>query len=193
VIQAIKNAPSHSANTSKGAISASKKGAIEDRRATGPQLPSVKSGGWLANLFTKATPANSRSARSATAIIEPNGLAEISTQVVDDAGQYNWSSFLCPYCNASSFIRCSGGHFACDGAVEMRSGRRFHQCFCGNAAFIEGAIKTFEANRSSLAVEPAAATKPPAHSGKEEFGKPLATALPSPMKVKPLAPSNDRR
>jgi hypothetical protein len=23
-----------------------------------------------------------------------------------DAGEYNWASFFCPYCNASNFIKC---------------------------------------------------------------------------------------
>jgi hypothetical protein len=71
-----------------------------------------------------------------------------------DANEYNWESFLCPYCDASSFIKCSGGHLACDGTVQMRNGRRFHQCYCGSAGFIEGAIKSIEANQHTFTAEP---------------------------------------
>jgi hypothetical protein len=42
------------------------------------------------------------------------------------------------------------GHLVCDSTVEMRNGRRFHRCFCGNAGFIEGTIKSYEATRQTL-------------------------------------------
>ena len=41
---------------------------------------------------------------------------------------------------------------------------RFHQCFCGNAGFIEGTIKTIEANQSAVETEPDA-TKTPTQQG----------------------------
>jgi hypothetical protein len=37
----------------------------------------------------------------------------------------------------------------------MRSGRRFHQCYCGNAGFIEGMIETIDANQRTIPIEPA--------------------------------------
>lgn len=77
-----------------------------------------------------------------------------------NADEYNWSGFSCPYCNASSFVSCSGGHLACDGSAELRNGRRFHQCFCGHAGFITGAMKTLESKRLSVEREVVSA-KPP--------------------------------
>ena len=76
-------------------------------------------------------------------------MSPAATRSTYDADQYNWSSFICPYCSATSFIKCAGGH-ACDGTVEMRSGRPFRQCFCGHAGFVEGTIKTIEANHRSF-------------------------------------------
>ena len=35
----------------------------------------------------------------------------------------------------------------------MRNGRRFHQRYCGSAGFIEGSIKTIEANQHTFTVE----------------------------------------
>jgi hypothetical protein len=40
-----------------------------------------------------------------------------------------------PLLRCVQFFSCGGGHLACDGAVELRNGRKFHQCFCGRAAF----------------------------------------------------------
>lgn len=61
------------------------------------------------------------------------------------------AGFSCPYCNASSFVSCSGGHLYCDGTTQLRNGRRFHQSFCGNAAFISDTpMKTFESKRLSV-------------------------------------------
>jgi hypothetical protein len=191
VIQAIKNSPPRQSNASNEAASALSSEAIENRRTAGQLLPRPKSRGWLANLFAKANVVNPGGASSG-AVVEAKAGAAVSCQVVHDAAEYNWTSFFCPYCNASSFIRCSGGHFACDGPVEMRSGRRFHQCFCGNAGFIEGTIKTVEANQSSLSIEPEAATTPPAYSGIRKADEPLATALPSPTNASPLPPKIKR-
>jgi EF hand len=63
--------------------------------------------------------------------------------------EYNWSGFSCPYCSASNFVSCSGGHLACDGTAELRDGRRFRQCFCGQAGFITGTMNTVEGKRIS--------------------------------------------
>lgn len=67
-----------------------------------------------------------------------------------DAKEYNWSSFFCPYCNATGFVKCTGRHLACDGGVQIRNGSRFHQCFCGNAGVISGMIESYEGKRSTL-------------------------------------------
>jgi hypothetical protein len=73
--------------------------------------------------------------------------------VAHDANEYNWSGFSCPYRSATSFISCGGGHLVCDGAIELRNGRRFHQCYCGHAGFIEGSIKTYSAHHHSVDAE----------------------------------------
>jgi hypothetical protein len=101
-----------------------------------------------------------------------------------DANEYNWTSFFCPYCSATSFVQCRGGHFACDGTVEIRSGRPFHQCFCGTCGFLEGTIKTIEATRSIFQVEHDAA-KATTQQNTGVTKKIAATTLPTPMKSKP--------
>jgi hypothetical protein len=77
--------------------------------------------------------------------------ASMATPAVPrDISEYNWSGLRCPYCDASSFVHCrAGGHLVCDGTVELRDGRRFYQCFCGHAAYIEGSIKTLDDTRRS--------------------------------------------
>jgi hypothetical protein len=45
--------------------------------------------------------------------------------------------------------------------MEMRNGRRFHQCFCGNAGFIEGFIKTIDANQRTIEETVSASSNPP--------------------------------
>jgi uncharacterized Zn finger protein (UPF0148 family) len=152
VVQGIKNAPTQpsDATTSKAAASSEK--LLETGSTSVPQLPKPRSGGWLAALFRKsgAVPATLNS----TDVAYPTLATPAPTPLRHNASEYNWSSFLCPYCNASSFIRCSGGHLACDGTVEMRSERRFHQCYCGNAEFIEGVIETIDANQRTIPAEP---------------------------------------
>jgi hypothetical protein len=61
---------------------------------------------------------------------------------------------------ASGFVKCSGGHLACDGTVQIRNGRRFHQCYCGCAGFIEGSIKTIEVDQHTFSVEPNVSRSP---------------------------------
>jgi hypothetical protein len=98
---------------------------------------------------------------------------------VHNANDYNWSSFLCPYCNASSFLKCSGGHLVCDGRVEMRHGKLFYQCFCGNAGFISGEIQDYEGDQYSMAVEPNAAKASTPLQGVERSKNSSTTVLPS--------------
>jgi hypothetical protein len=129
--------------------------------ASAPHLPPAKSRNWLEKLFKPIGVPDSRSSAADTS--DPIVHSTVGA-VQHDATEYNWASFFCPYCQkASSFIQCSGGHLACDGTVEIRNGRRFHQCYCGGAGFIEGAIKTIEANHHTFTVEP----KPSASSVKD--------------------------
>ena len=97
--------------------------------------------------------------RSAS-IAEQVATSPMSKPLSYDANEYNWASFFCPYCKASNIIKCGAGHLVCDSTVEMRNGRRFHQCFCGNAGFIEGTIKSFEATQRTLEQTEVASTKP---------------------------------
>jgi hypothetical protein len=94
------------------------------------------------------------------------------------AEQFNWSSFFCPYCNAGGFIKCGGGHLACDGSVQVRAGGRFHQCFCGNAGFISGTIETFEGTQSAMTIEPAATMAASNETNATVRTEPNAIALP---------------
>lgn len=156
VVQGIKSAPSRASDAPTSKAAASSEKLIEKGSSSAPQLSKPRSGGWLAALFGKSgavVPAISAS----TDIADPNMATPAHTPLRHNASEYNWSSFLCPYCNASRFVRCSGGHLACDGTVEMRSGRSFHQCYCGNAGFIEGVIETIDANQRTIPVEPAPA------------------------------------
>jgi hypothetical protein len=57
--------------------------------------------------------------------------------------------------------------------VELRNGRRFHQCFCGDAGFIDGLIKTFEGKRRSVGADLNA--KAPTPKGQEITGLPPPT------------------
>jgi hypothetical protein len=100
----------------------------------------------------------------------------------NDADEYNWSGFSCPYCDAPGFVSCAGGHLACDGTIQVRKGGRFHQCFCGHAAFIVGTIKTFENER--LSVEAETPNAPPGDSQPQGNGAANA-ALPSPTRPVP--------
>jgi hypothetical protein len=79
-----------------------------------------------------------------------------------NADEYSWSGFACPYCSATSFVSCSGGHLACDGTVMLRNDRRFHQCFCGHAGYIEGTMKSVESRRHCIEAETDSPTPPPA-------------------------------
>lgn len=115
----------------------------------------MKSRNWLGRLFVK--PSEGRNSHSSTgdAAKASNPIVHsIARGAQHDATEYNWASFFCPYCDASSFVHCSGGHLVCDGTATLRNGRRFHQCYCGTAGFIEGTIKTIEADRHTFTEDP---------------------------------------
>lgn len=184
VIQGIKNAAPRPSEASRETGSASRRETLGSSNTSTPQLTGPKSGGWLAHLFGKAADLGATTS-SPPATSNPEASSQPPTPIRHDANEYNWASFLCPYCNASGFVQCGGGHLACDGTAELRSGRRFHQCFCGNAGFIEGTIKTFDANHSTLQVE-RDATKSPAQQSTEVTKTTAAVNL-SPMKSKSLS------
>jgi hypothetical protein len=146
--------------------------------ASSSSIPLVGSrvGGWLAR-FRKAD--LSGSTPHATTPKEPAS-DEADKVATHSADEYDWSGFSCPYCNASSFVSCGGGHLACDGSAELRSGGRFHQCFCGNAGFITGTIQDLESRRLSLEVEPGAQSLPDAERQPLNSGPPnMALSPPS--------------
>ena len=157
-VQGIKNAPPRSGQPLKEERAEAPKSteAIENRDAPLDRLSGLKPGRWLARVFGKTGPPATSSSAS---IAEPVTTSS-SNLLRYDATEYNWASFFCPYCNASNFIKCGAGHLVCDSTVEMRNGRRFHQCFCGNAGFIEGTIKSFEATQRTIEQTDVGSTKP---------------------------------
>ena len=146
VVQGIKNAPPRPTPPSGKERQVTSKStnavAIQDTplgRVTGPTP-----GRWLARMFGKTS---QRAASTSVSVAKSTIGTSALNLLRHDANEYNWASFLCPYCGSSSFLKCAAGHLVCDGTVEMRNGRRFYQCFCGSAGFIEGAIKDYEARQ----------------------------------------------
>jgi hypothetical protein len=188
VIQGITNAPPRPREASREPVPAPPRETLESSNTSTPQLTGPKSRGWLAHLFGKTADIGPGTS-TPTTISDLEAISPTHTPILHDANEYNWTSFLCPYCNASSFIECRGGHLACDGTAEVRSGRRFHQCFCGSAGFIEGTIKTFDANDSILQVEGDAAKRARKQST-EATKEAAAMNLLSPMKSKSSGPGS---
>jgi hypothetical protein len=145
---------------------------------TNARLPGPgRVGGWLARIVgRKVDVVPSVPPISVQGQIDELSLAR-TQDVTHDADEYNWAGFSCPYCGASSFVSCGGGHLACDGTAEVRNGRRFHTCFCGAAGFITGSIKGFEGKRLSVEAPPDAPKVPT-----EANRKPADIALPTPTK-----------
>ena len=158
VVQAIKNAPPQPGQQVKQVKQErpAATAAVETRNAGLDRLSSPKPGRWLARVFRKAgVPATPSSA----SVGDRAPATAASKPLRYDAGEYDWASFFCSYCNASNFIKCGAGHLVCDSTVQIRNGRRFHQCFCGNAGFIEGTIKVIEANQHTFQQVAVASTK----------------------------------
>jgi hypothetical protein len=183
VVQAVKNAPpqprqrvKHSKEEHPGPASSTS--ALESQNAGLARLGGPKPGRWLARVFGKI---------GAPATSSPRGIGErvpatpASKSLSYDAGEYNWASFFCPYCKASNFIKCGAGHLVCDGTVETRNGRRFHQCFCGNTGFVEGTIKSFEGTRRTFEQTDVVSTKPTSAASAVK-NKPSVSALEPPAK-----------
>jgi hypothetical protein len=156
VVQGIKNAPPRQP-VKEEAAEPPKSETVGNQGAALNRLSGPNPGRWLASMFeTAGLPgAISRS----TTIVEQATTSAMPKPLSYDANKYNWASFFCPYCNASGFIKCGAGHLVCDSTVELRNGRRFHQCFCANAGFIAGTIKTIEANQHTFERVAVASTK----------------------------------
>lgn len=144
-------------------------------------LAAPKVGGWLARIVGRKDVIPSISTPAV-----PNDPAADTTPPVTkyNIDEYNWSGFICPYCNASNFVSCAGGHLACDGNAELRNGRRFHQCFCGHAGFITGTIKTVESKRLSVE-DKMGSPQPPVAERQQQKNRPPDAALPPPKRVPP--------
>lgn len=152
--------------------------------AASSRLPATKIGRLLARIAARKVSVISSGSVSALAPKqEPPGVTAANT--THDASEYNWSGFACPYCTASSIIRCGSGHLVCDGTAEVRTERRFYQCFCGAAGFISGTIQTIEGNRRAVEAELGAARQPaPTTPGLK--GNPAEISLPPPIKTRRL-------
>ncbi len=145
--------------------------------ATPAPLAAPSVGGWLARIVglkSEVVPSNPPT----TAPTDQATGATVSI-ATHNADEYNWSGFCCPYCSASSFVSCSGGHLVCDGTIELRNGRPFHQCFCGHAAFIGGTMKTLESRRLSVDRE-IASPKSPVPDAEHQNSRSADVALPHP-------------
>jgi hypothetical protein len=149
-----------------------------------PALPPAAPGvvGWLARIVGRKTEVVA--SKPTSQVTSAQRTMAIST-ATNDAGEYNWSGFFCPYCEASSFVSCGGGHLACDGTIQVRKDGSFHQCFCGRAGFISGMIKTFENERLSVEPEVNPANVSPAVRERQS-SKPADPALPAPVQGLPV-------
>jgi hypothetical protein len=152
VIQGIKNAPPRAAKEPPAEPKRSHSNITATADSTS-QIRPTKPRGLMAQLFDKAVATRNRPSSNTPDASTPIQHSTAGT-VEHDANEYNWASFICPYCDASGFVKCAGGHLACDGTARMRTGRRFHQCYCGNAGFIEGSIKTIEVDQHTFSMEP---------------------------------------
>jgi hypothetical protein len=144
-----------------------------------PAAPRVV--GWLARIVGRKT--DVVLSKPIFAVLNNQRPTAISA-TTNDANEYNWSGFFCPYCKASSFVSCAGGHLACDGTIQVRNDGRFHQCFCGHAAFISGNIKTFENERLSVEAQVDPPNAAPADRQRQSR-KPADAALPAPAQGLP--------
>jgi hypothetical protein len=183
VIQKItRPAPDAPSTAGRDSVSATQQPAID----TAPEpiaLADPKGRGWLSRLTGRKVVSDPA--------IRPSSVSK-DPQVVTsppvaahNIEEYNWSGFSCPYCGASSFVSCGGGHLACDGTATLRDGRRFHQCFCGQAGFISGSIKTVESKRLSVEADVGGRTEP-AEPTKTERTR-SEVALPRPTQSGPPA------
>lgn len=162
-------------------VSSSASSSILNSHHAPPALaPAAPRGGWLVRIFGRKGDLVTAKPMSGLPNDRQTPIA-VSTST-NNADEYNWSGFSCPYCDAPGFVSCAGGHLACDGTIQVSKGGRFHQCFCGHAAFIVGTIKTFENKR--LSVESETPNAPP-EDGQRQPSGPTNASLPSPTRPMP--------
>jgi hypothetical protein len=172
VIQGIKNASPRPANEPPAEPKRSHSNIPASVDSTS-QIQPTKSRGLLAKLFDKAVETRNRPSSNTPDASTPIQHSTAGT-VEHDANEYNWASFICPYCDASSFVKCSRcGHVVCDGMTRMRTGRRFFQCYCGHAGFIEGLIKTIEVDQHTFSIEPNTSRSSVENGDSADGAKPL--------------------
>jgi hypothetical protein len=153
---------------------------LNSHRAPPALPPATRRLGWLARIVGRKGDIVTAKPTNGAPNDRPAPVAVSTT--TNDADEYNWSGFSCPYCDAPGFISCRGGHLACDGTAQIRKDGRFHQCFCGHAGFIVGTIKAFENERLSLKAD--TPNVPPGDSQGQRSGLAKA-ALPSPTRSVP--------
>jgi hypothetical protein len=167
-----------SANLVKRAFSVLTVNATPALTGAGPKI-----GRWLVGVIRGKAAGLPASMTPGTEGKDQTSVAEAAAASYD-ADEYNWSGFVCPYCSASSFVSCAGGHLACDGTIEIRKGGRFHQCFCGHAAFISGTMKTLESKRLSVEAD-RSSDAPRRAQHMQQTGKAADVVLPPPSKGLP--------
>ena len=150
-----------------------------------PSLPlaAPRAGGWLSRL-------TGRKAVSSPATPPPGEPEDRQADTTPPVAahsidEYNWTGFSCPYCRASSFVSCSGGHLACDGTAKLREGRRFHHCFCGQAGFITGTMKTVEGKRLSVEADVVGSPNSAVAESQPQSSRSVDIALPPPTQGRP--------
>jgi hypothetical protein len=151
VIQKItRPAPDGPSTPGRDSVSATQQPAI-DIASEPIALADPKGRGWLSRLTGRKVVSNPATGPSSVSKEQVGTTPPVAAHNIEE---YNWSGFSCPYCGASSFVSCGGGHLACDGTATLKDGRHFHQCFCGQAGFISGSIKTVESKRLSVQADP---------------------------------------
>jgi hypothetical protein len=182
VVQEIKKAVPAAARPSEAEPPSSSQHPALKAVAAALPLAAPKVGGWLARIVGRKAEIGpsmpSTTVPMEEASVTPSPVAKY------DADEYIWSGFSCPYCGASSFVSGSCGHLACDGAAELRNGRRLHKCFCGHAGIISGTIKTFQSKRLSVEAE-LGSQQPPVAESQRQKNRPANTALPPPKQGPP--------
>jgi hypothetical protein len=143
-----------------------------------PALPGAgsKIGGWLVGLIRSK--AADLAAATTSEVAGKDRSSDIKAAAASYAAdEYNWSGFVCPYCDSASFVSCRGGHLACQGTVENRNGGLFHQCFCGQAGFVTGTMKTLESKRRSVEADVGSSGAPSRGQNMQQPGKTTDVAL----------------
>jgi hypothetical protein len=106
IVQGIKDAPLRPQKAAAGEL---KHGLDNDTipaaGGSAPRLSPAKSANWLERLF--GDPTGGPISRSSAANTSDPIVHSTAGAVQHDATEYNWASFFCPYCDASSFVKCA--------------------------------------------------------------------------------------